>query len=296
VHVNCAEMHARFAIAVLAVLGVLNGEALTAHKDRSVEAANPVRPLPKPPLGVDGLDDLPSPPAAERVRLGRWLFFDTRLSADGTVSCATCHVPERAFSNGTRFALGVGGHVGARKTPSFVNTAHAFVRNRFGWDGRAASLEEQSLLPVANPAEMGSTPARMVGTLSRIAGYAPYFQQAFGDSATRSAAVATTGRTSPIARFTTSDSAGMRRRSATRTKGAPRLRADRPIKAPSRPRRCATSHGIRRTCTTGRCRLCERSFCSTNEVASGIRISTRRSVRSRFPVTMSTRWLISSVR
>ncbi len=180
---NGADMHARFAIAVLAVFGVVNGAALTAHKDRNVEAANPVRPLPTPPLGVDGLDDLPSPPAPERVRLGRWLFFDTRLSADGTVSCATCHVPERAFSNGTRFALGVGGHVGVRKTPSFVNTAHAFVRNRFGWDGRAASLEEQSLLPVANPVEMGSTPARMVGTLSRIAGYAPYFQQAFGDSA-----------------------------------------------------------------------------------------------------------------
>ena len=55
--------------------------------------------------------------------------------------------------------------------------------NRFGWDGRAASLEEQSLLPVANPAEMASTTSRMVATLSGIAGYARYFQRAFGDRA-----------------------------------------------------------------------------------------------------------------
>jgi cytochrome c peroxidase len=180
---NRADMHARFAIALFAALGLGSGVARTARNYRDLEAVNPIRPLPTPPLGVDGLDDLPSRPAPERVRLGRWLFYDTRLSADGTVSCATCHVPARAFSNETRVATGAGGHTGVRKTPSFINAAQAFVPNRFGWDGRAASLEEQSLRPVANPAEMGSTTSRMVGTLSRIAGYAPYFQQAFGDRA-----------------------------------------------------------------------------------------------------------------
>jgi cytochrome c peroxidase len=179
---NRADMRARFAIVLLAALGLVSGNALTARNDRSLEAANPVRPSPGPPLGINGLDALPSPPAPERVRLGRWLFYDTRLSGDGTVSCATCHLPERAFSNGTRVARGAGGHAGVRKTPSFINTAHAFV-NRFGWDGRAASLEEQSLLPVANPAEMASTTSRMVATLSGIAGYARYFQRAFGDRA-----------------------------------------------------------------------------------------------------------------
>ena len=176
-------MHGRLAIAVLAAVGLVTAATRGVPNDRDLEAANPVRPLPAPPVGLNGLDDLPSPPVPERVRLGRWLFYDTRLSADGTVSCATCHVPDRAFSNGRRFALGTGGHSGLRKTPSFVNAAHTFVPNRFGWDGRAASLEEQSLLPVANPAEMGSTASRMVGTLSRIAGYAPYFQRAFGDRA-----------------------------------------------------------------------------------------------------------------
>ena len=179
-------MHARFTIGLLAVLGLV----LTARDDWNLEAANPVRPLPTPPLGVGGFDDLVNPPAPERVRLGRWLFYDTRLSADGTVSCATCHVPERAFSNVTKFATGAGGHAGVRKTPSFINTAHSFATSRFGWDGRAASLEEQSLLPVANPAEMGSTASRMIATLSSIAGYAPYFQRAFGNRAITTARVA----------------------------------------------------------------------------------------------------------
>src|SRR4051812_36174648 len=180
---NAADMHARLAIAVLAVLGLVTANASTAPHNGNLEVDNPVRALPPPPLGIDALDHLPRPPAPERVRLGRWLFFDTRLSADGTVSCATCHVPERAFSNGARFAKGVGGHAGIRKTPSFVNAALAFGPSPFGWDGHATSLEEQSLRPVANPAEMGSTASRMVRTLSRISGYAPYFEQGFGDPA-----------------------------------------------------------------------------------------------------------------
>src|SRR3954471_15421682 len=132
------EMHRRYVVALLATLGLVSGHACTARNDRSLEAPNPVRPSPTPPLG---LDDLPSPPAPERVRLGRWLFYDRRASADGTVSGAACHEPERAFSNGPRVARGTGGQTGVRKTPSFINTAHAFVPNRLGWDGRAASLE-----------------------------------------------------------------------------------------------------------------------------------------------------------
>ena len=176
-------MRGRLAITLLAALGLVSGVALATHDERNLNTANPVRALPRPPLGVNDLDELASPPVPERVRLGRWLFFDTRLSADGRVSCATCHVPERAFSNDTRVARGAGRRAGVRKTPSFVNVAHTFVPNRFGWDGRAGSLEEQSLFPVANPVEMASTPSRMVRTLTRIAGYAEYFQRAFGDPA-----------------------------------------------------------------------------------------------------------------
>src|SRR5690349_22751949 len=101
-------MHARFAIVLFAALGLASGFARTVRNDPNLEVDNPVRPLPAAPLGIDGLDNLPGPRALERVRLGRWLFYDARLSADGTVSCATCHVPERAFSNGTPVARGVG--------------------------------------------------------------------------------------------------------------------------------------------------------------------------------------------
>lgn len=183
-------MHAWLAIALLAALGLVGSSAPAARHDHDLEAANPLTPLPRSPLGVNALDALPSPPAPERVRLGRWLFYDTRLSVNGTVSCATCHVPERAFSNDTRVATGANGHAGVRKTPSFVNVAHAFVQNRFGWDGRGGSLEEQSVRPVANPIEMGSTAPHMVGTLSRIPGYAPFFQRAFGDPSITLARVA----------------------------------------------------------------------------------------------------------
>ena len=75
-------------------------------------------------------------------------------------------------------------------TPSFINTASTLVPNRFGWDGRATSLEEQSLRPVTNPAEMGNSASQMVHTLDRIEGYASYFDRAFGDRSITSVRVA----------------------------------------------------------------------------------------------------------
>ncbi len=144
------------------------------------EKANPVRPLPKPPLGIDSeFRDLETPPTPETVRLGRWLFYDKRLSADGTISCATCHRPENAFSEPTPVSTGINGQKGTRKAPSFTNQAWTLYPHFF-WDGRAASLEEQALGPVANPIEMGNTHDTMISTLSGISGYARYFEEAFG--------------------------------------------------------------------------------------------------------------------
>jgi len=144
------------------------------------EVDNPIKPLPVAPLGLDlDLASLPNPPTPERVRLGRWLFYDTRLSADGTVSCATCHRPEHAFSEPTPVSTGVRGQKGGRKAPPVINLATALYP-RFFWDGRAASLEEQALGPIANPVEMGNTHETMVSTLSRVSGYEPYFVEAFG--------------------------------------------------------------------------------------------------------------------
>src|SRR5262245_31425216 len=72
------------------------------------EAANPIQPVAAPPLGVDQfLADVKEPPTPERVRLGRWLFYDTRLSSDGTIACANCHRPEHAFSEPLPVSVGV---------------------------------------------------------------------------------------------------------------------------------------------------------------------------------------------
>ena len=146
------------------------------------EQANPIVPLPKPPLGVTkSLEDLPEPPTPQRVRLGRWLFFDTRLSVDGTVSCATCHRPEHGFSEPTPVSTGVEGKQGDRKAPPILNLAWT-VYPHFFWDGRAASLEDQAKGPMTNSVEMANADHDLV--VSRIAavpGYGLYFKEAFGD-------------------------------------------------------------------------------------------------------------------
>jgi cytochrome c peroxidase len=157
---------------------------------RTAEADNPLRPIPAGPLGTGiVLTALKNPPTPARVRLGRWLFFDRRLSRDGTIACASCHQPEYGFSNRSAVAIGVGGQRGRRKVPPILNLAIAFPPTNFTrgppaayfWDGRVTSLERQALEPVANAREMGSTHATMTRTLSRIAGYRPYFIEAFGD-------------------------------------------------------------------------------------------------------------------
>lgn len=113
------------------------------------------------------------------MRLGRWLFFDRRLSVDNTVSCATCHEPQNAFSQLTAHATGILNQPGKRKSPTFVNCAWP-VSPVFFWDGRAKSLEDQALGPIENPVEMGNTHTAMIASLEKIQGYRPFFKQAFG--------------------------------------------------------------------------------------------------------------------
>ena len=144
------------------------------------ETANPLLPIPEGPLGTEiDLRALPDPPTPERIRLGRWLFYDRRLSADGTVSCASCHRPEHAFSEPTPVSSGIRGQKGTRKAPTFINQA-ATLYPHFFWDGRAGSLEDQALGPIANPIEMGNSHTSMIETLHKVPAYAPYFQEAFG--------------------------------------------------------------------------------------------------------------------
>jgi cytochrome c peroxidase len=143
------------------------------------EAANPVRPLPTPPLGVE-VDWKKLGVTPEKVRLGRWLFFDARLSSDGTISCATCHRPEHAFSEPTPVSTGIRGQKGTRKAPHLVNAAFP-VYPAFFWDGRARTLAEQAKGPIENPVEMGNTHDGAVRTIAAVAGYRNAFREAWGD-------------------------------------------------------------------------------------------------------------------
>ena len=150
---------------------------------------NPIRPNAPPPYGMEEFfAESPQQPVPARVRLGRWLFYDKRMSADGTMSCATCHRPEYAFSEPLAVASGVGGQRGRRKTPSIVNLAARTTLPgsedidpgpTFFWDGRAKSLEAQVLTPIADPKEMGLDHPAMIERLSSISGYRRYFRETF---------------------------------------------------------------------------------------------------------------------
>src|SRR5882672_10643908 len=98
-----------------------------------------------------------SPPSSRmpaRAALGQKLFFDARLSANGTVACATCHNPARAFTDGRPTSIGIDGRVGQRNAPTVLNAL--YNKHQF-WDGRVNTLEEQAELPIINPVEMGQT-------------------------------------------------------------------------------------------------------------------------------------------
>jgi cytochrome c peroxidase len=110
--------------------------------------------------------------------LGQKLFFEPRLSGDGTVACATCHDPAHAFTDGRPVSVGIHGRVGQRNAPTVLNAL--YNKTQF-WDGRVNTLEQQAALPITNPFEMGS--ASIDDAVSRIAGdkdYQTQFMQAFG--------------------------------------------------------------------------------------------------------------------
>lgn len=145
------------------------------------ELDNPLEPLQRVPLGFDrSWAQLPVPPTPERVRLGRWLFHDGRLSADGTVSCGTCHRPDQGFSQTDPVSTGVFNRRGTRKSQGFANHVWSPLPHLF-WDGRVDTLEAQVVQPVTTPHEMGLTLDELVAIVERIDGYRPYFREAFGD-------------------------------------------------------------------------------------------------------------------
>jgi cytochrome c peroxidase len=113
--------------------------------------------------------------------LGRVLFYDTRLSANNTVSCGSCHAQARAFDDPERFSRGFKGGRTDRHAMNLVNLRY-HPRGRFFWDERGGNLEEMVLLPVQNTLEMGQEVAQLPAILSRDRHYPPLFSAAFGDA------------------------------------------------------------------------------------------------------------------
>jgi cytochrome c peroxidase len=144
-------------------------------------------------FGADGKpaqDDIKVPRGLQRIQwpkdnpyskvkseLGRALYYDKRISVDNTVSCASCHSPQFAFTDGQRVSAGVRHQFGGRSAPTVINRAYSL--GQF-WDGRAGTLEEQAGGPMANPIEMGHTHDGVCERLRGIAGYRKMFADAFG--------------------------------------------------------------------------------------------------------------------
>ena len=112
----------------------------------------------------------------QEIDLGRYLFFDPVLSADQTVSCATCHNPKKGFSDGLAVSQGMDGHKLKRGAPSLWNVG--YLKKLF-WDGRALTLEEQMQGPLFSKEEMGNTPENLIKTINKIENYRKLFAEAF---------------------------------------------------------------------------------------------------------------------
>jgi cytochrome c peroxidase len=145
-----------------------------AVKPRPIGAVMEIKaPLGLPPVPMPA----DNPATAETIALGRRLYYDTILSKDSTISCATCHSPALGFSDGQPVSTGIGKQKGGRNAPTVINSAY----NTFQfWDGRAASLEEQAAGPMQNPIEMGHSIDGINNLLANNAAYKADFEKAFG--------------------------------------------------------------------------------------------------------------------
>jgi cytochrome c peroxidase len=119
-----------------------------------------------------------NPMTNQGILLGRHLFYDPILSADSTMSCASCHLPELNFTDGKAFSKGIDGLNGTRSSMSLINIG--FVKAGLFWDGRAKTLEDQALFPVEDPIELHNTWPNVINKLKRHVVYPKMFREAFG--------------------------------------------------------------------------------------------------------------------
>ncbi len=150
---------------------------------RQAFAAEPVT-LPT----IAGLEDpntyvpADNPLTKEKIELGRAIFFDKRMSKDNTIACASCHMAKKGFADGMPVSTGIKGLKGGRSAPVSFNRVYS--KAQF-WDGRAATLEDQSIGPFANPIEHGfANHDEMVAKMKKMPGYRKLFQEVFGGEIT----------------------------------------------------------------------------------------------------------------
>jgi len=159
----------------LSVTGAVGGQQTPPPiTEVNVQQLGPQRLGPLPPVVAPPNN----PPSSAKIQLGKQLYFDTRLSSDNTVSCATCHDPARGWTDAGPTSKGIRGQLGGRRAPPVSNAAYNPLQF---WDGRAASLEEQAKGPIQNPIEMGNTHATMIRTLDTIPGYVEAFMHVYGE-------------------------------------------------------------------------------------------------------------------
>jgi cytochrome c peroxidase len=119
-----------------------------------------------------------NPMTAEGVELGRFLFYEKRLSGDNTMNCASCHMPQHSFSDANQYSVGIDGFFGNRQSMALINIGW---ENFFFWDGRETTLESQIIEPVSNPIEMHQSWKDAIHKLNADVTYRNRFFKAFGE-------------------------------------------------------------------------------------------------------------------
>lgn len=156
---------------------VLSAVLVSAFPSFAIAGGNPLLGLPPVPIPAD------NPQTPQKIALGKRLFEDQRLSADGKVSCASCHQRERAFTDGEPTAKGIKDQRGTRNTPTLLNAA--FLTSQF-WDGRRQSLEDQARDPFVNAREHGFlSHAAVIGKITSDPKYVQAFKEVFGIKASQ---------------------------------------------------------------------------------------------------------------
>ena len=166
-------------ISGIAIAACIPSPSIQQHAFTSEPTVSTVQFLQFLPLGLEVLLPVPAnnPLTQEKTDLGRALFFDRRLSLDESISCATCHLPDKAFTDGLAVSVGINNQPGRRNAPSLLNSA--YLRSMFR-DGHLESLEQQALEPMINPVELGNTHEEIVRRLSADKIYPLQFERAFG--------------------------------------------------------------------------------------------------------------------